>query len=740
MLLPLMASAQFMVSVNVSPLPALTCSTITVTLVGSKGCLNGVLNGTTSSVVGSNIFVSLDVSQPFICLPVITNITGSVNLTGTPPGNYTLHAQYVENGIVTNTITQPLVIGSCCTVNTNIVASALGTCVGGSLQFSAASSSLISPVWKLDGTQIATGLSATQSFPNPGTYTISLIGEGGGCLDSTSQTITIVNDPMITFPLAVNEGCPGKMDGSITTNVTLGQAPYQYSWGNGSTSSTLSGVAAGTYVLTVTDAFGCMGVDSATISAGPPIFGSFLTSDTLICPGDTVSFTNTSQGNAASLWYEDGVLISATTDLLLSFPLSGSYEIKLLAVSATCEDSVFQTIEVSSAPAFSSQLTQPSCPSASDGAIDLTATSSFGPLSFLWSTGATSEDLTQIPAGTYLVTATDIAGCTWMDTTTLSAAAGIVANFTASDTGIVCLGDMVTFTANNPGAISFEWLANGSAFGSSASSSYTFSDTGNISISYLVADGTCVDTASLMITVGALPLANASITDELCPNGANGSIDLSPSLGYAPYTFSWSNGQTSEDLASLSAGTYIVTITDREMCQSKDTLTVLTLGGIVADFDYTYGPSGIQFNDLSTDPVSWLWDFGDGTTSTDQNPLHLFQASGTYEVCFKAIDSFGCVDNICQLVSFSVGIDQELIGQLKLFPNPTQGLTHIDLTDWSGQKVSITVLDMVGKEVIHTEATASDRLQLDLSSLSSGSYTVLLRINGKYLTGRMWKE
>ncbi len=739
-LLPVLAQAQWLNFMTISPTPTLECSTTVVTLDGTQGCINGVFNGTTLNITGNVITVSLDETLGPICLPALANINGSVNLTGLTAGTYTVIGQYVQNGNIMATLTQTLVVGSCCSVNPGITNPVTSICIGDSITFAAADPSLTSINWKVDGNSIGTSASITETFATAGTYTISMVGDDGSCVDSSSQTITVVDFPAISFPTTIDEGCPGKLNGSINSSVTLGSGNFTYSWSNGATSPNISGLAAGTYVLTVTDNAGCSSVDSAAISAGPAVFASFTPSDSLVCAGDTIIFNNTSIGNQASLWYLNGVLSSATPTYQSSLFSPGANQIKLVASTATCEDSAFQTITVSEKPSVQAALTNPTCPAASDGSIALTLTPWFPPYTFLWPDGSSANTLSGLVAGDYIVQITDSVGCAYLDTVTVVADSGIVASFMASDSGLVCLGSSITLTNTTQGSPTIDWLVNGSSIGGGMTQSYTFSDTGAFVISMQVTDGVCEDTSDVMLTVPSLPSSMISASDEVCPGSANGAVVLAMTGGIQPYNFSWSNGETTGDLSGLMPGTYVLTVTDDIGCESKDTATIGSVGGIDATYAYFYGPTGIKFDPMATNGVAWAWDFGDGTTSTDSVPIHQYQFNGTYDVCLTITDGFGCVDSSCKRVDFATSIQDQLDGQISFSPNPTHSLVIADFSAWAGKTVSISLIDMLGRTVSTGEVIAGPSVEIDLSQHANGMYTIIAEINGRYFTGKVMKE
>ena len=148
----------------------------------------------------------------------------------------------------------------------------------------------------------------------------------------------------------------------------------------------------------------------------------------------------------------------------------------------------------------------------------------------------------------------------------------------------------------------------------------------------------------------------------------------------------------------------------------------------------------IQFTDQSTDAENWYWDFGDGTTSTDQNPLHAFGDTGTYVVSLIVENVEGCTDAFFQTVHISslpVNIKETevLSKKIKLFPNPARQETFLSFELDQSTDVRISLVDVLGRSVIQTAPLRIDHYiwKLPLQQIETGLYYVKIDIGDQQI-------
>jgi hypothetical protein len=222
-----------------------------------------------------------------------------------------------------------------------------------------------------------------------------------------------------------------------------------------------------------------------------------------------------------------------------------------------------------------------SCFGASDGSIDLTINGGVTPYSYVWSNGATTQDLTNVTAGTYNVIVTDAVGCQISSTITLdqppSLSQTIVGFLYPSGSNISCFGasdGSVDFTVagGNPG-YTYLW-SNGAT-----TEDLTGVPAGTYSVAATDPNGCTINSSITLIQPPALTIDLSAFTyvggnNVSCTGASDGSIDLTLGGGSPVYTYNWSTGGTNQDLSGLPAGFYSVTVTDLNGCQISGNITL----------------------------------------------------------------------------------------------------------------------------------------------------------------------
>ena len=308
--------------------------------------------------------------------------------------------------------------------------------------------------WNTVPAQVDSGVtSSTINSLTAGVYTVSVTIDGTQCLP-VEQSVTITEPATAVNVTASSTDLSGPTtnDGTATANPSGGTPPYTYVWSpGGATTQTITGLAAGTYTVTVTDANGCTAEATTTVNPGTCRGLNVTASSTpTTCNGDsdgTVSAGITGGvGPFTYLWSPGG----QTTQTVSGLP-AGSYTVTVTDGFTQCTAQSTTTINQPSELSSGIAITNVACFGDNTGSLDLTVTGGTAPYSFVWSPGGeTTEDLFDLTVGTYSVVITDANGCTLTDSATvLQPSAPLTLDIT-DQTDIVCSNGTgsVTVTAS----------------------------------------------------------------------------------------------------------------------------------------------------------------------------------------------------------------------------------------------------------------------------------------------------
>jgi gliding motility-associated-like protein len=450
-----------------------------------------------------------------------------------------------------------------CACNGSATISASQGCGGGSFTYQ----------WSPSG-----GTSATATNLCPGNYTCYFTNTSTGVVDSESVTITGLASGITVTANITNATCSGS-NGSLTANPTGGQGPYTYSWApNGQTTQTISGLPGGTYTVTVTDANGCVEIQSFTVTTTAGMSLS-LSSIQPSCSGFNGSATANPIGGTGPYTYSWNTTPVQTTQTATGLN-AGSYSVTITDANGCTADTVF-SLNSNSPMTLTAALGQPVlCFGGCTGTATANPASGQAPYTYSWNTSPiqTTQTATGLCAGTYSVTVTDANGCT----------------------------STVSITLTQPSALNV-----------------------------------------------------AMVGDSVCP-GIQTQISASGSGGTGPYTYSWSNGPTTQNQNVIIGATtnYTVTVTDANGCQTTGVTTVAANPVPIASIT-TNAVNGVYVVDpaqqlcfYGTNGVSnWIWNLNGTGTSNLQSPCVAITGADTGTYCASLIvqNSYGCLDtaNLC---------------------------------------------------------------------------------------------
>lgn len=451
--------------------------------------------------------------------------------------------------------------------------------------------------------------------PTPGCYTGSVIAQNLSGLCPGSYTVTATDDNGCTNdttfniiePLALNIsethidlGCADANTGEITINVSGGIAPLNVTWTSSTTTTPATnnlnptGLEPGNYTATVTDANNCTAAVALTITTPAPL-SLTITGTDLSCngvPDGTVSIVPTGgtvAGNYTFDWDIDGRNDFDDNQNLTNL-LAGTYCVNIQDDNGCvlAADSCFSISEPDSIFFPGSTFTDMNCFGADNGSINLNITGGVGSYGISWSGPACAGALPGTPNlsglcdGTYIATVTDDNGCVNDTTFTVTEPIQLVITTSSTDAGCGISNGSVTVNPSGgtvAGNYNISWVAATSSFtGSNLTETGLAPDTYTVTVTD---DNGCSVSANEDVQTITPPLVTIdNQTNLLCSGTCIGAVQISISGGTPPYAVQWTGitdpsfSTTSEDIFSLCAGDYSLSVTDANLCQEVQTITI----------------------------------------------------------------------------------------------------------------------------------------------------------------------
>jgi len=560
-----------------------------------------------------------------------------------------------------------------------------------------------------------------------GTYTVSGLPSGVFSIQVTDnlgctsvQVITVYEPDAITAQMLINDvKCYGDATGDIYLAPTGGTPPYTYSWSNGSTSQNLTNVFSGSYSVVISDNFGCSSIAyTGTINQpAQPMQSSFVYQNVSCAFGNDGAVDLSVWGGTAPYTFSWNSGTFLTEDI--SNISSGNYTV---VVTDNNNCSINNTIVIAEPPLLTSTISETDvlCNGDATGSINLTPSGGTPPYNYTWQnstlTLGNTEDLNNIPAENYSVVITDNNGCQTTNSIIVNEPTLLTSSIVS--TNVSCYGGSdgnitLTVTGGTP-SYNFIWSNSSSSVGTSQNLTNISAETYDVEITD---NNGCIETNSVIITQPFSPLSlTYTQVDVLCYGNNTGEIDLTVTGGTPGYTYSWSNSATTQDVNSLFAGGYTITVQDVNGCLETENVTILQplaplyVVGIVNDV-LCYGDSTGSVNLTTsggTAPYVFSWINSQFSLSTTSEDLINYPAENYY---INITDAHNCELND----TFKITQPNELIGIL----NSTDVLCFGDATGAINLSVS-------GGVTPYSFNWSNGQITEDLTNIVSGNYMVTI--------------
>jgi outer membrane protein OmpA-like peptidoglycan-associated protein len=395
-----------------------------------------------------------------------------------------------------------------------------------------------------------------------GEYTVTVV-DNKGCQQKASASITEPSTLLASVKEIANIKCSGEKTGAITTEVSGGVTPYNFSWNSGVATQNLSNATAGDYVLTVKDANGCTKLVNAKIIEPAALVMKVDTIAHIACFGDAKGLADISVSGGTMPFVFSWSNGSRSEDLVNA--QAGNYTVSVQDAKG-CTRTLAVKIDQPEKLVLTPQSTMNiKCAGGETGSVGIAVSGGVTPYRYLWTNGSTDAQLSNIAAGEYSATVTDENGCKAVYTTKVTEPINLVKTIDAI-TNIRCYGDTtgsIQVTVRDGTApYNFKW-SNGAT-----SEDLKTLRAGNYKLTITEANG-CQST--LEANVEEPTKFNTSIvkvTDIPCFGMNTGEVEISASGGVEPYSYIWSNGSKTKDLINVVADHYSVIATDANGCSN----------------------------------------------------------------------------------------------------------------------------------------------------------------------------
>ncbi|MES2592741.1 MAG: PKD domain-containing protein [Bacteroidota bacterium] len=575
--------------------------------------------------------------------------------TGLPKGTYTVKITTSPNGcktFVSAKITEPTkVFTSLSTSNVS--------CFGGNDGTATASPTGGTPGYTyqwLPGGQTGASISNLLASPvSVKSYTVTAFDLNNCASPQVAFEITQPTSPISVTASSTNVPCFGQSTGTLSSTTATGGTggPYSYIWTPGNLNGqNFTKLFAGTYTLTVTDAKGCTGTSTTTITQPPLLSLSFINQTNVSCYGGNNGAV-TASPSGGTLGYTYYWLPTTETTATINNLRAGKDSLIITDFNG-CTAGSSTIITQPTLLSVNTTQTNETCDYLNNGTANVSSAGGTPPYSYSWLPGSfTTAPITNLASATYSVTVTDFAGCTAKETAIVDEPALLGITF-SSQTDISCFGGndgSITATASG-GTLNYNyfWMpgsATTTALSSLTSQTYTLTVTDNNS---------CIAKDSVTIAQPAATIsASLTFTPVSCYSGMDGSVSASATGGTAPYNYDWMPGNLNgQNLSKLSANTYTVTITDSKGCIFVTSITVtqapamvLTPSSINSKCSFANGQASIAVSG-GTPSYTYEWLPSGGTSSVETGLL-----AGTYTV--SVTDNNMCVDTMSIMINDNPG-------------------------------------------------------------------------------------
>lgn len=526
---------------------------------------------------------------------------------------------------------------------------------------------------------------------------------------------------------------------AVFTNLTVDAESYLWDFGDGATSALENPThvyAEGVYTVCLTgyNVYGWATICDEIVAVTPPIALFSFAGD------PTVTFTDLSL-NEPDTWYydfDDGTF-STESDPVHTYATNGIYNVCLTVENAGGSNTFCQNVIISSYAAPLANFSY-----SGDPTVTFTDLTIGEPTGWDWSFGDGGVSTDQNPVHTYTtngtynvcLTATNALG------TSTSCQDVVIATYVPPTPLFSYVGDpTVSFTdLSTESPFAWSWDFSDGSFSTEQNPTHTFAANGTYNVCLTATNDIGSATGCETVTIGSYPAPEALFEYTGDPDVAFTDLSVNTTIWFWNFDDGSFSSEENPTHTFTSNGTYNVCLEASGpggvdvYCADVEIINVVFIP--VTDFDYFFGVGGeVSFVDNSTnEPTSWAWNFGDGETSTEQNPFHTYASPGDYNVCLVAGNAAGS-DEACKIISVTAVHDISEV-ELSAYPNPAQTNVYVALSQEMSDIVLIEITNTIGQLVATPQAQTAQgtTISIPVDDLASGAYTIsIITENQRYI-------
>jgi gliding motility-associated-like protein len=532
--------------------------------------------------------------------------------------------------------------------------------------------------WGFSNGQLSNTQNPTVTFSLPGTYSVSLVVQNADGTHGITKTdyITVFPAPQVAFGADITTGCvPVTIqftDYSLPMAGTI--ATWEWDFGDGGTSNqqnpqhTYTSVGFFNVILRVTSTTGCATTRNYVrfIRIVPGVTAEFSNSNPASCTAPfTVNFQNLTSGpgTMSYQWDLGNSTTSTASDPSTIYNAAGTYNVKLVARSSFgCEDSITKPVTLTT---YTTAINSPDTVCL-NSTVSFQNNSSPAPVSSVWNFGngntsnRINDTTSYLAPGNYQVRLVNTyATCIDSVPKTITVLGPPAVDFNAPNVMGCQAPFIVNFQDISPDAAGWQWDFGDGNTSTQQNPAHTYQDTGRFDVTLTITDSkgcrnTITKSAYVQIIRPQVSLTNV-------PNGGCIPFSFTPTAnvttidGVASWFWDFGDGftTTAQNPAAHiypAAGTYDFTlrITTNGGCTETVTIPAGIRTGTPPVVNFSMAPTDacagatVSFTDMSVAPVDrWEWSFGDGNSSSDQNPTHTYSDTGRFNVQLTAYNN-GC--------------------------------------------------------------------------------------------------